>query len=196
MFAAILDTCVLWPSLQRDFLMSMAVEGLYRPLWSEAILEELYRHEQIKLINRGAHPAEALARADKLLNNMRVHFDDALIIGWEPLEGTYGLPDVDDEHVVAAAVVGGAGAIVSDNLRHFPVDQVPHNIQVLSGRDFAASTADVDPERAARAICEISARRSNQTPHEIVALLAARYGMDQVAEVVTPILDEVAARLP
>lgn len=196
MFAAILDTCVLWPSLQRDFLMSMAVEGLYRPLWSEAILEELHRHEQIKLIKRGTDPDAAVARADKLLNTMRLYFDDALVVGWEPLEGTYGLPDVDDEHVVAAAVVGGAGAIVTDNLKHFPFEQVPQNIQVLTGRDFAVNTADVDPERAARAICEMSARRSDQTPKVIVELLVARYGMDEVAEVVMPILDEVAARLP
>ncbi|MGJ9414250.1 PIN domain-containing protein [Aeromicrobium sp. CF4.19] len=189
MFVAVLDTCVLWPSLQRDFLMSMAVEGLYRPLWSEAILEEPHRHEQVKLIDRGGDAADALAGADRLLANLREHFDDALVVGWEPLEGTYGLPDADDEHVVAAAVVGGAGAIVSDNLRHFPSNQVPPDIQILSGRDFAVNTADVDPERAARAIGEMAARRRGQTPHEIVELLVARYGMDEVAEVVTPILD-------
>lgn len=196
MFAAILDTCVLWPSLQRDFLLSMAIEGLYRPLWSEAILEELHRHEQYKLIDRGTEDTDALAQADHLLDNMRVHFDDALVTGWEPLEGTFGLPDTDDEHVLAAAVVGGAGAIVTDNLKHFPADLVPSDIQVLTGRDFAANTADVDPERAARAIGVMSNRRTKtkHTPHELVQLLVERYGMHDVADIVLPVLNEMAAR--
>jgi hypothetical protein len=193
-FAAILDTCVLWPSLQRDFLLSMAIEGLYRPLWSEAILEELHRHEQYKLMERGTEDTDALDQADRLVVNMRVHFEDALVTGWEPLEGTFGLPDTDDEHVLAAAVVGGAGAIVTDNLRHFPAALVPSDIQVLTGRDFAASTADVDPDRAARALRVMSSRRTrtNHTPHQLVQLLVERYGMHDVADIVLPILDEGA----
>lgn len=192
MFAAILDTCVLWPSLQRDFLLSMAVEGLYRPLWSEAILEELHRHEQLKLMERDqASGEEALAAAERLIGSMRVAFDDALVLGWEPLAGTFGLPDVDDEHVVAAAVVGGAGAIVTDNLKHFPAEKVPNDIQVLSAVRFASDTADVNPEHAANAIREISRRHKNpsRTPQEILDLLVHRYGMADVADLVSPLVD-------
>lgn len=182
MFAAILDTNVLWPSLQRDFLLSMAVEGLYRPLWSEGILEELRRHEALKIVKRGGEATDADARADNLIQQMRVNFDDALVIGWEGLEGSYGLPDPDDAHVVAAAVVGGAGAIVTDNLKHFPFDCVPAHLQALDAKEFAANTADVDPARAAATLHVLSARHKNppRTPQELLQLLVDRYGMVHV----------------
>jgi len=105
MFTALLDTCVLWPSLQRDVLLSLAAEGMYRPAWSSVILAELEYEQAAKLTRRGVVPADADHRAAHLIQRMRQAFDDAEITGWEGLEGTYGLPDPDDEHVVAAAVV-------------------------------------------------------------------------------------------
>ena len=124
MFAALLDTSVLWPSLQRDFLLSLAVEGLYRPLWSSAILDELQLHEVQKLVGRGEDPDAAATRAQHLIDQMTTAFDDALVENWEPLDGTFGLPDPDDEHVVAAALVGGAGVIVTSNLKDFPLQRI------------------------------------------------------------------------
>jgi hypothetical protein len=189
-FAAILDTSVLWPSLQRDFLLSMAIEGLYRPLWSEAVLEELRRHEALKIVRHGADVLDAEARATHLIEQMRTHFDDAVVIGWEGLEGTFGLPDPGDEHVLAAAVVGGAGAIVTDNLTDFPADRIPPHIQVLNAKEFAANTADVDPARAAATVHVLSERhnRPPRTPHQLLDELVQRYGMVDMAEIVEPML--------
>lgn len=190
MFSAILDTCVLWPSLQRDFLLSMAIEGLYRPLWSEAILAELCRSEEIKLSNCGYDESAAIEKSNRLVDRMRTAFDDALVTGWEGLEGSFGLPDPDDEHVVAAAVVGGAGAIITNNLKHFPTSRMPRSIQVLTGRDFAANTADIDPARAAQALRTISRRstRPKRTPEELLELLVFQYQMDDVADILRPLL--------
>jgi predicted nucleic acid-binding protein len=191
-FAAILDTNVLLPSLQRDFLLSMAVEGLYRPLWSEAILEELRRHDERLKIKRGAAQADAAARADFLIEQMRENFDDALVHGWEGLEGTYGLPDPNDEHVVAAAVVGGAGVIVTENLKHFRADRVPSHIQILQAKEFAANTADVDPARAAAALRTMADRFHNPptSARQLLEGLISRYDMVDVGEIVSPMLSD------
>jgi hypothetical protein len=192
-FAAILDTCVLYPSLQRDFLLSLAVEGLYRPLWSEEILKELHRHEQRKLVKTGVESAVAGHKADHLIVQMRAHFNDALVTGWEGLEGTFGLPDPNDEDVVAAAVVGGAGAIVTENFKDIRSYLVPGHIEVLHAHEFAANTADVDPSRAVKALQATSVRRRcpTHTPQQLLSTLITRYGMDDVGEILTPVLSDL-----
>lgn len=88
MFTALLDTSVLWPSLQRDFLLSMAAEGLYRPIWSQAILDELVRVEADKRVRRGAELEQAGGAARRLIDQMGWAFDDSCVEGWEPLEGS------------------------------------------------------------------------------------------------------------
>ncbi|MBF6358299.1 PIN domain-containing protein [Nocardia higoensis] len=185
MFAAVLDTCVLWPSLQRDFLLSLAIEGLYRPLWSDAILDELETHEALKLAQRhGIDLGEASERAKRLISQMQGAFDDALVEGWEPHEGTFGLQDPDDEHVIAAALVGGAGAIVTDNVKHFPQSAVPNHIQVIKPAQFAADTVAVSPETALRAVEAIVCRRQSPptTVAQVMDSLIRLYGMDEAVD--------------
>ncbi|NLI19708.1 MAG: PIN domain-containing protein [Actinomycetales bacterium] len=185
MFSAFLDTCVLWPSLQRDFLLSLAVEGLYRPLWSEAILEELEFHECQKLIMRHDLPEpDAAQRAARLIERMREAFPDAVVVGWESLEGSCGLPDLNDEHVVAAAHVGGAGAIVTSNVKDFPRAKVPDSIQVLRPVEFLFNTVSVDPVRAAVAVTELADRQARRDSSRdvdwVLGELERRYGLHAV----------------
>jgi hypothetical protein len=183
----LLDTCVLYPSRQRDFLLSLAAEGMYRPIWSARIMDELVFEKDARLVRRGVSGDEARRRAEHLLAQMRRAFDDAEIMGWEPLEGSYGLPDQNDEHVVAAAVVGGAGAIVTQNLRDFPPDRLPYGLDVIDPAEFAFHTVALDPRTALRAVQEI-ARRSGRTGptlsiEDVLHILASRYHMIDAVEV-------------
>ena len=183
---ALLDTCVLWPSLQRDFLLSLAVEGLYRPLWSTAILDELRYHEAEKLIGHGHDPALAAQRAQHLVDRMSTAFNDAVVVNWESLDGTFGLPDIDDEHVVAAALVGGADVIVTSNLKDFPPQQIPKPLTVISPMQFAADTVAVSPDVAYRAVIAMASRfiRPSSTVDEILDHLVARYAMIEAVELI------------
>lgn len=181
MFVAALDTCVLWPGLRRDFLLSLAIEGLYRPIWSEQVLDELHYCEIEKLTRRGRDRIEATAAADRLVDRMRTQFRDALISDHEDLVHSVGLPDPDDEHVVAAAVRAGAQSLVTENLRHFPADLLPPELSVLSPQDFADATVRVDPERALSATIAMAERRSNTPLDTVLETLESRYGMNAAA---------------
>lgn len=194
MFTATLDTSVLWPSLQRGFLLPLAIEGAYRPTWSSVILDELEFHEEAKLVKRGTSRAEAAARASTLVAAMRREFADAEVEGWEPLEGTFGLPDPDDEHVVAAAVIAGAGAIVTENVRDFPSDKIPPSIQVLGAREFAKNTVALSPRYARAAVQEIANRSGRYGPEltvdAILDILQDRYGMIEAVDMMVEAMTE------
>lgn len=188
MFIALLDTSVLWPSLQRDFLLSLAIERVYRPVWSETILAELEYHEALKLQKRGAETTDAEARAVRLVSQMRTVFSDAMATGWEPLEGSYGLPDPDDEHVVAAAQIAGAGVIVTANLKDFPSKLLPDGIDAVPVTEFTRDAVSLSPTRSLAAITQIASRSGRTGPQltelDIIDILESRYGMVEAMAIV------------
>jgi hypothetical protein len=103
------------------------------------------------------------------------------------LEGTYGLPDPNDEHVLAAAVVVGAGAIVTHNIGHFPQSKLPTGIEAITPAEFAANTVAVDPIRAKVAVAAIASRSGRKGPtkseEQILDILVNRYGMIRAVEI-------------
>jgi hypothetical protein len=167
-------------------LLSLAVEGLYRPVWSSVVLTELERHEVRKLIKRDWSVDKATEGSRRLVAVMRSEFSDAEIHGWEPLEGSYHLPDPDDEHLVAAAFVAGVGAIVTENIKDLPAENLPTGIEVLSPREFAYDTVAVDPMAARRAMAAVAERSGRHGPllteEGLLSVLENRYRMYEAVD--------------
>ena len=110
---AVLDACVLYPTVLREMLIGAAEAGLYVPLWSARILEEWAR------ATRKLGPAEeTFARGE--IAALRAAFPGAEVAPRAGLEARLHLPDENDIHVLAAAIAGGADAIITLNRADFP----------------------------------------------------------------------------
>ncbi len=110
---AVLDTCVIYPTVMREMLLGVAGEGVFAPLWSARIIEEWQRAAQ-KLGPDGM--AQAAAEAALL----KVRWPDAEVTWPASLEDRLWLPDAADTHVLAAAVAGSADLILTVNAKDFP----------------------------------------------------------------------------
>lgn len=67
-FRALLDACVLVPIALADTLLRLAEAGLYRPLWSETIIEEMVR--AIESVHPELGDGRARRRADVMLAHL------------------------------------------------------------------------------------------------------------------------------
>ncbi len=124
-FTALYDANVLYSAPLRDFLMRLSTTGLYRAKWTEEINDEWMRN---LLANRPDLKPGAIERVRQLMNaNVR----DALVDGYQALiPAIEGLPDPNDRHVLAAAIVGRAHVIVTYNLKDFPREALnPYGIE-------------------------------------------------------------------
>jgi predicted nucleic acid-binding protein len=110
---AVLDACVLYPTVLREILLGTAAAGLYEPLISERILREWTR-ATLKI----SHQAQAIAEGEAAL--VRAAFPRAIIREHPEVEARLLLPDPNDVHVLAVAIAGHADAIVTFNAQDFP----------------------------------------------------------------------------
>ena len=117
-----LDACVLYPTVLREILIGVALQGLYTPLWSARICEEWRRTAERQSPGDGVIAAGEIA----LLN---AGWPAAEIPADPALEAQLWLPDPADIHVLATAITGCAQGIVTLNLRDFPARElVPHGL--------------------------------------------------------------------
>lgn len=197
MYRAVLDTCALVPNLQRDFLLQLAAEGAYAPVWGSGILFEL------DYVLAGLHDkrgiSDSASRRQYLFDQLKQAFPGSEVHAPKDRDYSYGLNDPDDGHVAHAAIIGKADAIVTDDRRAgFSTARAlaEADIETVHPHQFAANTVSAHPHAGVRALPEMSNRRTNppQTPEQILDFLVTRHKMTEVAEILVPLLAEDTRR--
>ena len=168
---AFFDANVLYPSGLRNFLMHLALTGIFRAHWSAEVHDEWIRN---LLKNRPDITREKLERTRRLMDQAA---PDALVTGYESLIESVELPDRDDRHVLAAAIRCGASVIVTLNLSDFPTPILRNfSIEAQHPDDFVLTLLDAFPGfvlEAARTH-RASLKNPSKTPEEYLAELDAQ----------------------
>lgn len=169
-YTALLDANVLFPKLQCDALLSLAHAGLYAAKWSADIEREWLEARAIKF------PDSDQANRDKA-RAMCDAIPDCMVVGYEAFIDCLQLPDPNDRHVLAAAIVGHADAIVTNNLGDFPLEVLGrHCIDVQTPDQFIVNQLTLHSAQALNALRQMRMRWNNpaHTAQTMAHLFEAR----------------------
>ena len=176
----LLDANVLVPSVLRELLLGAAAMGAFTPLWSERILEEWARATR-----RLPAGAEGLARVE--IAGLRRDWPAALVPADPDLEALLALPDPADRHVLAAAITGGAGTLLTCNRADFPTRVLArHGILLREPDGFLFELAAEEPGFAGVAATVLArAEAISGRPQSLRALLK-RTGLPRLGKLLDP----------
>jgi hypothetical protein len=176
-YTAMLDANVLYPAPMRDILLELAVTDIFRAKWTADIHEEWI---SALLRNEPQRHRFALERTRDLMNQAT---RDSLVTGYDTLIPSLTLPDVNDRHVLAAAIVGRCDVIVTQNLSDFPAETLAlYGIEVQHPDDFLCNHLHLAPGVFCNAIRTVRARLRHP-PYNIKEYLATLTRQGLVATV-------------
>lgn len=147
-----LDACVLFPPVTREILLGYARAGGFTPLWSARVLEEW----ALAMRAKQGEAAEVLARGDIAL--LRAGFPGGEISNYEEIEDGIFPPDPADAHVIAAAVKGEAEAVITFNIKDFPLRLLrPFGLGRMHPDEFLSTALARDGQRMEAALRPLEA---------------------------------------
>ena len=142
----VLDACVLVPTVLRETLLAVAAAGHFQPLWSQKLLDEWE-----SAAGKSGPAARLIARGEAVA--LGVKWPGALVARGAFVAFAPEMADPDDLHVVETAVEGGAGLIVTQNLRDFPARALARfGLSALDPDRFLYQTWTDDPAGVAVAV--------------------------------------------
>lgn len=148
-FVVVYDACVLYPAHLRDFLLHLALSSLFKAKWSDDIHEEWINSLS------AARPDLKKSRLDRTKVLMDKAVPDALISRsrYEELLPSLQLPDQNDCHVLAAAIVCQAQLIVTFNLKDFPKSILgKYEIEAIHPDNFIFYLLDISSDEVINSI--------------------------------------------
>lgn len=183
-FVVILDANVLYPFRSRDVLLTFAQLGLFRARITDEIMDEWTRN---LIANKPDLEASVRSQAEAIKDA----FEECFVVGYEPLIDSLALPDLDDRHVLAAAIKCSAQVIVTENHKDFPADVLDeHDLITLSADDMLANTFDLFPIECARALRTVRKRYGNPPFTQSEFLLdLTKFGMPKLAAMARSSID-------
>ncbi len=153
---AVLDASVLFSAPLRDILIRLAGRRVYAPRWTDMIHEEWIN---AVLKRRPDINRKQLERTRSLMDKYVL---DAIVTDYELLIPSLQLPDVDDRHVLAAAIKGEADTIVTLNLKDFPSETLNlYNVRAEHPDDFICRLLESELEEVLLTMKEHRARLKN-----------------------------------
>lgn len=185
-FVVILDANVLYPFRMRDTLFHFAEAGLFRARWSAEILQEW----RTALLKSKPLLAESLASQIQAIERV---FPEACVEGYQDLIQALHLPDPNDRHVLAAAIVADAEHIITENIKDFPESAIAkYGIEAVTADDFLASTFELYPAEAIAALRMMRRNYENPplNPGEFIFDLQTK-GMPKLASMVKQHIDVI-----
>lgn len=155
-YTALLDANVLYPAPLRDLLLQLAVTDLFKARWSDDIHREWI---EALLRNEPHRSRTALERTRDLMNSAT---RDCLVREYEYLVPSLELPDANDRHILAAAIVGRCDVIVTQNLTDFP-DTIlaSYGIDVQHPDEFLSNHLNLAQGLFCSAVQKVRARLQN-----------------------------------
>lgn len=181
-FVVLYDANVLYLSTLRDLLIRIAQAGLVQAKWTDQILDEVFRNIGE---NRPDLDPHKLARTRDLMNKA---VRDCLVTGYQPLIDALELPDLDDRHVLAAAIKVRAQVIVTNNLKDFPAAALePWDMEAKSPDDFILDQIARSSAAVYGAVQQIAdSRKSPPTTFVDVLAMLERDGLVESSAALRP----------
>ncbi len=151
-----LDTNVLFPMTLMDLMLSMAEDFHHDLLWSDFLLAEW---ERVIVREQRRTPEQASAITSAIRQAFpagRIAPDDYETI----IEAVPG-PDADDRVHGAAALAGGATALITANLRHLDVDFfADHGVIVETPESYLLRRLEHAPDRLIETVKRVLAMKT------------------------------------